>query len=61
MIQKLINYLKESKEEIKRVAWPSKKEATRSTVIVIVVSLFLAAFLGVLDFLLTKVFQLIIS
>jgi len=61
MLQKLINYLKGSREEIKKVVWPSKKEATRYTTVIIVITLFLAAFLGLLDFLLAKVFQLIIS
>jgi len=61
MIRKVVNYIKESKEEIKKVIWPSKKEAMTYTLLVISVSLVLAGFLGLLDFILTKIFQLIIA
>lgn len=61
MFKKLINYFKKSKEQIKKVVWPSKKEAAKHTAVVIVISLALAIFLGLLDFLLTQIFQLIIT
>lgn len=48
----LIRYLRESKEEMKKVTWPSKQEITRYTVLVIVLSLIVAAFFGGLDWLL---------
>lgn len=46
----LWQYFKESKEELKKVAWPTRKATWRNTWIVIGFSLFLAVFLGVLDF-----------
>lgn len=45
-----INYLKGSWEEMKKVTWPTKKETYRYTVLVIGISLGLAAFLGALDY-----------
>ncbi len=47
---KLANYIKASIEEMKKVTWPSKKETIRYTWLVIGLSLAIAAFLGLLDF-----------
>jgi preprotein translocase subunit SecE len=46
---RLIKYLIDSKTELKKVTWPTKKETTKLTLIVLGVSVFTAAFLGVLD------------
>lgn len=50
---KLINYLKETKAELKNVNWPSKKQTVNFTLLVIGVSLGVALFLGVFDILLS--------
>ena len=50
MANKLVKYVKESKDELKKVVWPSKKETTKYTLLVIGVSLATAVFLGALDF-----------
>ncbi|NQT49065.1 preprotein translocase subunit SecE [Candidatus Kuenenbacteria bacterium] len=52
---KLVKYLIESKKELKKVTWPTKKETTKHTLIVIGLSLFVAAFLGVLDYIFSEV------
>jgi len=52
-MNKIINYIKASIEELKKVTWPTKKETYRYTVLVIVVSLVVAAYLGGLDYLFT--------
>jgi preprotein translocase subunit SecE len=57
---RLIKYLIESKAELKKVTWPTKKETTKHTLIVIGLSLFLAAFLGILDFFFAKVLEVIL-
>jgi len=49
--QKGIEFLKEVRLELKRVTWPTKKEAIKLTLIVIGFGLTVAAFLGGLDFL----------
>ncbi|MFA4872106.1 MAG: preprotein translocase subunit SecE [Patescibacteria group bacterium] len=49
---KLIQYVKDSKEELKHVTWPTKKEVRRHTILVIAVSLGVAAFLGIIDYIL---------
>lgn len=49
----LATYLKESVAELKKVAWPTRREALRSTGIVLGFSVVIAAFLGLLDYLFT--------
>lgn len=56
-MEKIINYFKSAFAEIKKVSWPSRKETFQYTVLVIGLSLAVAAVLGGLDF----VFNLIIQ
>jgi preprotein translocase subunit SecE len=49
-IQWLFRYLKESREELKKVTWPSKQEITKYSLIVIVLSIVIATFFGGLDY-----------
>lgn len=60
-MNKLINYIKDSVTEMKKVTWPTKKETTNYTLLVIGISLAVALFLGLLDYLFTISFQLIIN
>ena len=48
--KKSITFLKEVRLEMKKVNWPTRKETIRYTLIVIGVSVAVAAFLGTLDF-----------
>lgn len=54
---KLTNYLRDSYRELKKVVWPTKKETTNHTLLVIGISLGVAAFLGAFDFLFTWLFE----
>ncbi len=49
MFTKIIQYLKESKAEVKKVSWPTKKTVERFTLLVILISIATAIFLGALD------------
>ena len=60
-MSKLSNYLQESVAEMKKVTWPTKKETTNYTILVVAVSLGVAIFLGVLDYLFTQGFQFLIN
>ncbi len=53
MVDKVKQYLKETLAELKKMTWPTKDEMVGSTVIVIVVSLIVAMFIGVVDRILT--------
>jgi preprotein translocase subunit SecE len=48
---KVFRYFKESKEELRKVTWPSRKDAIKHTLIVIGVSVSVAVFLGLADYL----------
>ncbi len=61
MFQKFINYIKESTLELRKVVWPTRREALNHALTVIVISLGVAAFLGLIDFILTKVLELVIK
>jgi len=61
MINKFIQYIKDSRLELQKVVWPKRKSLINSTLVVIFFSLSMAAFLGIIDFGLTKLIQLIIS
>ena len=50
MFTTIINFLKEVGDELKKVSWPTRKETTKLTLIVIGGSVVIAVFLGVLDF-----------
>ncbi len=57
MFAKLRNFFVESRQELKQVQWPTRQEAVYLTLIVIVASALLAAFLGGLDYFFTFLLQ----
>lgn len=61
MANKLINYIKASVEEMKKVTWPTKKETYNYTMLVIGISVSVAIFLGALDKLFNVGLELIIN
>ncbi|MEI7543135.1 MAG: preprotein translocase subunit SecE [bacterium] len=60
-MNKLIQFLKEAWRELKNVTWPGRKEIVASTVIVVLVTLLLMIYLGVIDFALAKLVKLIFA
>lgn len=48
-MNKVIEFLKESRDELQKVNWPSRRQTTNYTLIVIGMSLAVAVFLGSLD------------
>ena len=59
MMTKAIQFLSEVKSEVKKVTWPSKKEAMGGTAVVLVVVFIMALFLGLVDVLLSKIVEVI--
>ncbi len=57
-VQKIIQFLKEAKVELKKVVWPTPKQAFTSTSIVVIFTFFMSMFLGIVDFGLTKILKL---
>jgi len=60
-VNRIATFIREAREELKKVNWPTRKELIESTKVVIVASILLAAFIGLLDFVLTKLTNLIIG
>jgi len=60
-MNKLTTYFKESVAELKKVTWPTKKQTYNYTLLVIGISLGVALFLGLLDYIFTQGFQALIN
>jgi preprotein translocase subunit SecE len=58
---KFFQFLKEVKVELMKVTWPSRGELIGSTIIVVVLSLIVAVYVGFLDFILSSLFGRIIG
>jgi preprotein translocase subunit SecE len=61
MIKKAVQFIKEVRVEFTKVSWPSREELTQSTIVVVVVSLIVAAFIGVVDLGLNKLVGLLLG
>jgi len=61
MIEKAVKFLREVKVEVKKVTWPSRKEAMGGTVVVLITVFLVAVYLGVVDMLLSKIVRGIIK
>ena len=59
-MKKLINYIKASRAELKKVVWPSKKQTRNHTLMVIGISIAVAVFLGTVDLLLNKILEIFV-
>ncbi|RPI89683.1 MAG: preprotein translocase subunit SecE [Spirochaetales bacterium] len=51
--EKILQFFREVRVEIKKVTWPTRKETLASTVVVLITTFIIAAFLGIMDFLLS--------
>ncbi|MDR2841891.1 MAG: preprotein translocase subunit SecE [Spirochaetaceae bacterium] len=51
-MRKIIQFIKESHAELKKVIWPSKEDAISSVKVVIISTVIIAAILGFVDFVL---------
>ena len=54
-------FVKESWNELKNVTWPTRAEITRLTISVIVISVLVGIFLGIIDLILTRTLGVIIN
>ena len=54
-MESILRYFREAKAELRRVTWPTKKQLWYSTLVVVIVALLAAAYLGLVDMLLTAI------
>jgi len=59
-MKRLIQYIKDSLEELKKVVWPTKQKLLSDTLSVIVVSVAVGFFIGLVDYLLNQSINLFI-
>ncbi len=57
MIGKAVNYLKDVRQEMSKVSWPTREELRESTVIVLVVAGILALYMFIIDTAFTRIVQ----
>ncbi len=59
--RKIRQFLEEVRVEMKKVAWPLRKETIASTYVVVIIVLLMALYLGFADFGLSNAVKLILS
>ncbi len=57
MFEKIIKFLKETRAEMKKVTWPTRDELVGSTKIVIIATLVVTLFIGIIDQILTLIIR----
>ena len=54
MFEKLQKFLREVRAEMEKVTWPSRQEVQAATLVIIVLVLLLAVFIGSVDFVVSR-------
>jgi preprotein translocase subunit SecE len=54
-------YFGETIGELRKVTWPTRKEATNLTVVVLIVTFAMSMYLGLLDLIFTRLFALLFA
>ncbi len=56
-----LEFLREVKVELKKVTWPTRKQTTGTTIVVIIFVFVVAVFLGLFDYSLSKLVQVVLT
>lgn len=56
-MNKILTFIKEAKEELQKVTWPSKQKTINYTIAVVVISIVVALFLGILDMIFSLIME----
>jgi len=57
----MFSFVREVKNELSKVTWPTRPETIRLTIIVLAISIIVGIYLGGLDMLFTQMLKLLIS
>ena len=60
LLKNTFGFLSEVKTEVSKVTWPKRDDVIKLTLIVVVVSVVVGAYLGGLDYLFTKLLELLV-
>ena len=61
VLDKSLQFLREVKVELKKVTWPSRKQAIGYTVVVVILAMIISLFLGVVDIGLSGLIRVILN
>jgi len=61
MTGKMSDFFGNVKAELQKVTWPSRKDTYGSTMVVIVVVIFCAVYLGIVDMILSRLIQVVLG
>lgn len=59
-MEKITKFLREAYGELRRVSWPSREQTIQYTTLVVVISIGIALFLGLLDYLFSDIIKNVI-
>lgn len=59
-MSQLIKYFRDTAAELKQVSWPSQNQAMMYTILVIVISTFVALFTGAFDFVFSQFIERVV-
>ncbi len=54
-INSILQFIKEARQELKKVVWPSRKQTITSTSVVVIFVIVIAVFLGLVDLVVAKI------
>jgi len=60
-VKQVLSYISEVRIELSKVSWPKRNEVIKLTLIVFLISAFVGFYAGALDYILTKVLEVVIS
>lgn len=58
MLEDAKKFLREVRAEMERVTWPGRQEVQAATIVIIVLTIFLSAFIGGADFVINRILGL---
>ena len=61
MLAKILQFLHEVQQELKKVVWPSRKDTIASTSVVLILVIIIAFFLGLIDLGLARIIRVILG
>lgn len=60
-MENLTKYFRDTAAELKQVSWPTQKQATFYTLLVVVISAVVALYIGAFDYLFSKFINLLVN
>jgi len=61
MFKQVANFIQETRQELNKVTWPDRTEVWQATVVVIVTTLLLAVFVGIVDLILSFIMRILLG